>query len=124
LHLSLLPKKKGALPSIVAILSGRLKETGIVWRKFKSKCIVSLRSSKLDRDNNNDGDKDGTWDELAETTFNMYFKSARDEECDNENEYDRHEDNEAFNESLSSLVRETTRNCSAVVQVPRLGKWS
>jgi hypothetical protein len=39
---------------------------------------------------------------------------ARDEECDNENEYDRHEDNEAFNESLSSLVRETTRNCSAV----------
>jgi hypothetical protein len=52
---------------------------------------------------------------LAETTFNMYFKSlfdARDEE--NENEYDRHEDNEAFNESLSSLVREITRNCSAV----------
>ena len=41
---------------------------------------------------------------MAETTFNMYFKSlfdARDEE--NENEYDRHEDNEAFNESLSSL---------------------
>ena len=76
---------------------------------------MSLRSSKLDRDNNNDGDKDGTWDELAETTFNMYFKSlfdARDEE--NENEYDRHEDNEAFNESLSSLVREITRNCSAV----------
>ena len=52
---------------------------------------------------------------MAETTFNMYFKSlfdARDEE--NENKYDRHEDNEAFNESLSSLVREITRNCSAV----------
>jgi hypothetical protein len=59
---------------------------------------VSLRSSKLDRDNNNDGDKDRTWDELAETTYfkNLFF-DARDEECDNENEYDRHEDNEAFN---------------------------
>ncbi|KAN0083239.1 hypothetical protein V8E54_002327 [Elaphomyces granulatus] len=39
---------------------------------------------------------------------------ARDEERDNENEYDGYEDNEALNESLSSLVRETTRNCSAV----------
>jgi hypothetical protein len=29
---------------------------------------------KLGRDNNNDGDKDGTWDKLAETTFNMYFR--------------------------------------------------
>ncbi|KAN0081838.1 hypothetical protein V8E54_003136 [Elaphomyces granulatus] len=48
----------------------------------------------------------------AETTFNMYFKSlfdARDEECDNENEYNRHEDNEAFNESLSSLARNSPR---------------
>jgi hypothetical protein len=57
---------------------------------------VSLGSSKLDRNNNDDGDKDGTWDDLAEKTFNMHFKSlfdARDEERDNENEYDGHQDN-------------------------------
>ena len=40
---------------------------------------------------------------MAEVTFKMYFKSlfdAWDEQLDDENEYDGHEDNEAFQESL------------------------
>ena len=75
---------------------GNMDCLGSSPRKIGSKWIVNLRSSKLDRNNNDDEDKDGTWDELAETTFNMYLKSlfdARDEERDNENEYDGHEDN-------------------------------
>src|ERR1700744_5613313 len=46
----------------------------------------------------------------------MYFKSLSMHGMKRMrmNTYDRHEDNEAFNESLSSLVREITRNCSAV----------
>ena len=68
-------------------------------RKIGSKWVVNLRPSKLDRD------EDQTWNDLAETTFNMYFKSlfdAWDEQRDNENEYDGYEDDEAFNESWSS----------------------
>ncbi|KAN0081994.1 hypothetical protein V8E54_003292 [Elaphomyces granulatus] len=70
---------------------GNMDCLGSSPRKIGSKWIVNLRSSKLDRNNNDDEDKDGTWDELAETTFNMYLKSlfdAWDEEHGNENEYD------------------------------------
>jgi hypothetical protein len=73
-------------------------------RKIRSKWVVNLQPSKLERDNNNDGAKNETWDDLAEVTFKMYFKSlfdAWDEQLDDENEYDGHEDNEAFQESLS-----------------------
>ena len=38
-------------------------------RKIGSKWFVNLRPSKLDRD------EDQTWNDLAETTFNMYFKA-------------------------------------------------
>jgi len=57
-------------------------------RKIGSKWVVNLRPSNLDTD------EDQTWNDLAETTFNMYFKSlfdAWDEQRANENDCDGYE---------------------------------
>jgi hypothetical protein len=60
-------------------------ETGPKW-------IVKLRPPK--QDGHSDGDEDEAWEELARTTFNMYFGSLfeiwRGDVIDNE--YDGHED--------------------------------
>jgi hypothetical protein len=63
-----------------------LKETGIIWshlQKVGSKWIVNLRPPKPNRNK-----EDEAWDESAQTTFNMYFRTLFFEAWDEENEYD------------------------------------
>ena len=61
--------------------------------KVGTKWKVDLQLPKPDGDRDGDGDEDGVCDELARTTFDMYFRSLFKtwnelEQLDKENEYD------------------------------------